>query len=126
MSVRPSGPWHRIDVARGPDGPDTQQRLLDAMDVRLRERALQASGWRASGRPVRVVRVQVFCQLESDVIVWYVNDAGLGLYRSAGGRQEPRERVDALPSVPTPVLLLSAVDHWLGSVMLLGAMLPPC
>jgi len=124
MSVTSSGPWHRIDIARGPDGPDTQQRLLDAMDYRLRERALQASGWRASGRPVREVRVQVYGHLESDVIVWHLNDAALGLYRSAGGRQEPQERVDVLPSVRAPVLLLNAVDHWLVSVMLLGTMLP--
>jgi hypothetical protein len=124
MSASSSGPWHRIDVARGPDGPDTQQRLLDAMDSRLRDRALQAPGWRSSGRPVLELRVQVYCRVESDVIVWYVNDAALGLYRSTGGRQEPRALTDALPSVPAPVLLLNAVDHWLASIMLLGVMLP--
>jgi hypothetical protein len=125
MSVNSSGPWHRIEVARGPDGPTTQQRLLDAMDYRLRERALQASGWRASGRSVREIRVQIYAGLESDVVVWYLNDAALGLYRSAGGRQVPRERLDAVPVGRASVLLLNVVDHWLTSIVLLGGMLPP-
>jgi hypothetical protein len=52
--------------------------------------------------------VQVYASAESDVIVWYLNDAALGLYRSAGGQQTPRERLDAVPMVRGPVLLLKA------------------
>jgi hypothetical protein len=90
----------------------------------LRARALQASGWRESGRPVVEVRVQIYAHIESDVIIWHVNVGALDLYRAAVGWLGHETRVDSLPSTHAPAVLLDAVDYGLRSVLRLGTTLP--
>jgi hypothetical protein len=79
----------------------------------LRVRAIQAAGWRAAGLPVEEVRLLVYAHSEADVVVWYLNEAGLSLYRSAGGSGDPLARVDELPTGRELGLALNAVDHYL-------------
>jgi hypothetical protein len=110
----PPGPWRRLRWGSGGAASVLEQRrVLDAMRDLLRIRAIQAAGWRAAGLPVEEVRVVVYVHGEADVVVWYLNEAGFSLYRSAGGSGGPLARVDALPTGRELDLALDAVDHYL-------------
>jgi hypothetical protein len=94
------GHWYRIRLVGSVlESALEQDRTLQAMTDTMATRAKAAVGKRAAGQVVQERPARLYVQREDGVIVWYLDDGALALYRVAGGLREPEAHLDELPGV---------------------------
>jgi hypothetical protein len=94
------GHWYRIRIIGSAlEAPLEQARMLQAISEAMAVRAIAAAAKRAAGGIVRMRPARIYTHREAGVIVWYLDDGALALYRVAGGVREPEAHLDALPDV---------------------------
>ena len=94
------GHWYRIRLVGSVlESALEQDRTLQAMTDTMATRAKAAAGKRAAGQVVQERPARLYVQREDGVIVWYLDDGALALYRVAGGLREPDAHLDELPGV---------------------------
>jgi hypothetical protein len=99
--MKAKGHWYRIRLDGSVLGsPFEQQRMLRAISDAMVARATAAAAKRAAGEVAPERPARIYAYRDDGVIVWYLDDGALALYRVAGGNREPDAHVDALPDVP--------------------------
>ena len=94
------GHWYRIRLVGSVlESALEQDRTLQAMTDAMATRAKAAVGKRSAGQVVQERPARLYVQREDGVIVWYLDDGALALYRVAGGLREPEAHLDELPGV---------------------------
>ena len=97
--MMPRGHWYRIRLMGSAlASPLEQERMLQAINDVMASRAKAAAGKRAAGNVVPERPARIYAHRENGVIVWYLDDGALALYRVAGGLREPEAHLDALPA----------------------------
>jgi hypothetical protein len=97
--MKAKGHWHRIRLEGSAlESPLEQERMLHAMGDAMVTRANAAAARRAAGEIVPERPARIYAHREKGVIVWYLDDGALALYRLVGGEREPEARLDALPT----------------------------
>ena len=94
------GHWYRIRL----DGsvlrsPFEQERMLRAISDAMVTRARAAAAKRAAGEIAQERPARIYAHRDAGVVVWYLDDGALALYRVAGGNREPDAHIDALPDM---------------------------
>ena len=98
MAVK-SGHWYRIRlVGSAPEASLEHARMLKAISEAMAVRAIAAAAKRTAGGIVRVRPARIYTD-RAGVVVCYLDDGALALYRIAGGLREPEAHLDALPAV---------------------------
>jgi len=96
----PKGHWYRVRLIGSVlESALEQQRMLQAISAAMAARAVAAAGKRAAGTVVQERPARIYAHRQDGVIVWYLDDGALALYRVAGGLREPEAHLDALPDV---------------------------
>lgn len=94
------GHWYRIRLIGSVlESALEQERTLQAMTDAMAARAKAAAGKRAAGEVVQERPARLYVEREAGVILWYLDDGALALYRVAGGLREPEAHLDELPGV---------------------------
>jgi hypothetical protein len=97
----PKGHWYRIRFEGSALGSTfEQERVLKAINETMAARATAAAARRAQGQVTQERPARIFVNREDNVVVWYLDDGALALYRVAGGSREPDAHVDGLPEGP--------------------------
>ena len=73
--------------------------MLQAIASIMVARAAAAAAQRATGTVPLERPARIYAGREDGVIVWYLDDGALALYRVAGGTREPDAHVAGLPTV---------------------------
>ena len=90
--------WYRI-AFDGPDATLEQERMLLAISDAMAARAEAAATKRAAGVVVLERPAQIYAYRMGGIIVWYLDDGALALYRLAGGHRAPEAHLRTLPSI---------------------------
>jgi hypothetical protein len=99
--MKVGGHWYRIRLDGSALGsPFEQERVLQAIISAMGSRSTAAAAKRAAGEVTPERPARIYAHREDGVIVWYLDDGALALYRVAGGTREPDAHVAGLPDVP--------------------------
>ena len=99
MAVK-GGHWYRIRlVGSAPEASLEHARMLKAISEAMAVRAIAAAAKRTAGGIVRVRPARIYTDRDAGVVVCYLDDGALALYRLAGGLREPEAHLASLPDV---------------------------
>jgi len=72
--------------------------MLEAISAAMAARTRAAATRRAAGQVVPERPARIHVDRAVGMVVWYLDDGALALYRLAGGVLEPDARLDELPA----------------------------